>query len=173
MIISSSAHPELARLIRLDVPAADWRQAIRAAAEPLLEAGYIEPSYVAAMEEVMAELGPYFVIVPGVALAHARPEGRVKRSGVSLCRLAAPVRFGHAENDPVWLVVVLAGSTDDSHLDLLSSLARFLGSEDALDKVRQAGSPGEAAQALAPFLSTGTDGLPVDRDGRVKGQADG
>ncbi len=151
MCISPS---ELKNLVRLDVAAADWRQALQAAARPLLLEGYIEESYVSAMEQVVDEMGPYFVIVPGVALAHARPEGRVRRPGLSLCRLERPVPFGHEENDPVWLVIVLAGSTDDSHLGLLASLARFLGDEDSLGKVRQAGSAQVVADVLAPFLST-------------------
>lgn len=139
-------------MIQLDVTAGDWREAIQTAADPLVTAGYIRESYVAAMERVMEEMGPYFVIVPGVALAHARPEGRVLRSAISLCRLAEPVVFGHADNDPVWLVLVLAGSSDDSHLGLLAKLAAFLGDPLALEAVRTAGSPGEVAAVLNGFL---------------------
>lgn len=144
---------ELADLVLLDAPANDWREAIRLAARPLVRAGYIEEAYIAAMERVADEFGPYFVLAPGVALAHARPEGHVNRSGISLCRLAGPVPFGHEENDPVWLVVVLAGSTDDSHLGLLSCLARFLGDSESLGKVRHAGSARAVAEVLAPFLT--------------------
>jgi len=134
--------------IRLNVEAADWREAIRQAAKPLLDSGAITPSYVSAMEKVMEDLGPYFVIVPGVALAHARPEGGVLRPALALARLAAPVAFGHADNDPVWLVIVLAGSSNESHLGLLQQVARFLGNDAALFALRRAAMPEEAAEVV-------------------------
>lgn len=134
--------------IRLDIEAPGWREAIQQAAQPLLESGAITPAYVRAMEKVMEDLGPYFVIVPGVALAHARPEEGALRPAISAARLARPVAFGHADNDPVWLVIVLAGSNNESHLGLLQQVARFLGNEPALAELRRAATPQEAAAAL-------------------------
>lgn len=141
--------------VRLDVAAADWREAIRQAAQPLLAAGVITPGYVQAMERTREELGPYFVIVPGVALAHARPEAGALSPAVSIARLARPVAFGHRDNDPVWLVVVLAGATDESHLELLRRLAQFLGDESALAAMRQAATTSDAAAALNGALQSG------------------
>ncbi|MGE5591389.1 MAG: PTS sugar transporter subunit IIA [Bacillota bacterium] len=134
--------------VQLDVPAGDWREAIRRAAAPLVTGGAVTPSYVAAMERVMEEMGPYFVIVPGVALAHARPEEGALQPALALSRLSEPVNFGHEDNDPVWLVMVLAGSSDESHLGLLQQVARFLGDTAALERLRSAETPEEAA-ALA------------------------
>lgn len=145
---------EIEEFVLLDVRADDWRHAIRLAAGPLVRASFVEESYIAAMEKVVGDFGPYFVLVPGVALAHARPEGHVRRSGLSFCRLAPPVFFGHEENDPVWLVIVLAGSTDESHLGLLSCLARFLGDSESLNKVRHAGSVRAVAETLRPLVAT-------------------
>lgn len=133
------------RHIQLDIRARDWRDAIRLAAEPLVASGAITASYVAAMERVMEELGPYFVIAPGVALAHARPEEGALQPALGLSRLADPVQFGHQDNDPVWLVIVLAGSSNESHLGLLQQVARFLGDTVTLEGLRTVSTPDEAA----------------------------
>ncbi len=134
-----------AEMVKLDVTCRDWRDAIREAASPLIKSNAITPQYVDAMFRIMEQMGPYFVIVRGIALAHARPEEGVLKSGVSFARLLEPVKFGHEDNDPVWLVIVLAGSTNNSHIELLRQLARFLGDAEALEALRRAPDPGKAA----------------------------
>lgn len=51
-----------------------WPQALDICARPLLEAGVIEPAYVKAIVEQHRRLGPYYVLAPGLAMPHARPE---------------------------------------------------------------------------------------------------
>ena len=68
---------ELTRAIleaRVRVSVADWRAAIKAACQPLLDAGAIEERYVQRCIEIVQAQGPYIVLAPGLALAHARPE---------------------------------------------------------------------------------------------------
>ena len=60
--------------IRVDCPAATPEEAIREAGNALCRAGACSPQYVQAMVDSYRELGPYFVIAPGLALPHARPE---------------------------------------------------------------------------------------------------
>lgn len=52
----------------------EWPQALEVCARPLLEAGVIAPEYVTAIVEQHAKLGPYYVLAPGLAMPHARPE---------------------------------------------------------------------------------------------------
>jgi len=40
----------------------------------LVDTDAVFPSYVDAMVRAVEELGPYMVVAPGIALAHARPE---------------------------------------------------------------------------------------------------
>lgn len=128
--------------------AEDWRQAIALAGELLVEKGDVLPSYVMAMQRTCQEMGPYIVIRPGVALAHARPEEGALRPAVAFLRLDVPVAFGHPENDPVWLVIAFAGSTNESHIRLLQRIALLLGDEAALARIRQASSPAEVARIV-------------------------
>lgn len=124
--------------IALDVEAADWQEAVRAAGTLLVKSGQAETQYVDAMIRNAKELGPYIVIGPGFALPHARPEDGVKALGISMVRLRRPVNFGHKENDPVDLVFALAAVDHEMHLKALMQLSELLGSEEAVQQLRSA-----------------------------------
>ncbi|WP_020619351.1 BglG family transcription antiterminator [Paenibacillus daejeonensis] len=112
--------------IRLLEKVADWRTAIREAAQPLLAAGIIETRYVEAMIHKVDEHGPYIVLAPGVAIAHARPEDGVLRTGFSMLKLASPVAFGQEARHQVHTVFVLASADGESHLKPLAQLSVLL-----------------------------------------------
>lgn len=134
--------------IRLDVDAPDWRAAIRAAGELLGETGVAGDSYTDAMIRVVEEHGPYIVLTPGFALAHSRPDDSVTRTGMSLVRLAEPVRFGHDTNDPVTLVMALASVDSSAHQDALAALAGVLAAPERREALERAQTPDEVRDAL-------------------------
>src|SRR4051812_7546839 len=90
--------------VRLDVQVADWQEAIRTVGGLLVETGGTTDAYTAEMIRNVEENGPYIVLAPGFAFAHARPSPAVLRTGLSWVRLSGPVEFGHEANDPVTLV---------------------------------------------------------------------
>ena len=67
--------------------AEDWRAAVTLAGEALVRSGSALPEYSTEMIRMIEEHGPYVVIAPGLALAHARPSvppcrrRRQRRSG--------------------------------------------------------------------------------------------
>jgi PTS system ascorbate-specific IIA component len=90
--------------IALDVPAATWEDAVLAAGGLLERAGVAGPAYTGSMIDNVEANGPYIVVAPGFAFAHARPSPAVHRTGMSWVRLDEPVAFGHPTNDPrsIW-----------------------------------------------------------------------
>jgi PTS system ascorbate-specific IIA component len=124
--------------LRFQVHARDWEDALRIAAEPLVEAGHIEAGYVQAMIDAVREQGPYIVIAPGLALGHARPSADVHRACFAIATLDEPVEFGSAANDPVDIVVVLAAIDDKAHLGLLRRIVVFLNAEGSFERLRAA-----------------------------------
>ena len=64
--------------IVLDASAADWRDAIQQAGSLLENAGHCTPDYTQSMIDTVAHNGPYIVLTPGLALAHARPSAAVQ-----------------------------------------------------------------------------------------------
>ena len=134
--------------VRLQVKVSDWRSAVRAAGDLLVQAGCVLPAYIDAMINAVDELGPYMVLAPGLALAHARPEDGVLSMGISLITLATPVEFGSAANDPVRLVIAFGGTDHSSHLGLLAALAEFLEDEERRRRVAAIGSYQELVEML-------------------------
>ena len=119
--------------IRIKEKAADWEEAIRKAGAVLVEAGSIRPAYVEKMIQSVRELGPYIVIMPGFALAHAAPCEEVLKSDVALITLESPVEFG-SPNDPVSVVLCLGCTDSTSHLDTLSGIAETLLAEEKMEQ---------------------------------------
>lgn len=134
--------------IVLDAVAEDWEAAIRLSGGVLVQTGAVEGRYVDAMIRMVREAGPYIVISPGIALAHARPEEGVHRIAISLVRLRRPVAFGHKQNDPVDLVFTLAASDSDSHLTALMQLAELLLDPVRVQQIRRAGVPGDIIELV-------------------------
>jgi PTS system ascorbate-specific IIA component len=63
----------------------DWKQAITISAQPLLVDESINENYVEAIFRSHEELGPYYVLAPGLAMPHARPEQGAKKMGYPYC----------------------------------------------------------------------------------------
>lgn len=133
--------------IRVREKAADWEEAIRKAGAVLLSAGSITADYIENMVQSVRELGPYIVIMPGLALAHAAPCEAVIKSDVALITLESPVCFGSA-NDPVSVVLCLGCTDKTSHLDSLSQLAGMLLVEATVPEIAGAVSVDEVTQIL-------------------------
>ncbi|MDW8543154.1 PTS sugar transporter subunit IIA [Staphylococcus sp. mip270_02] len=111
-----------------------WEQAITIAANPLLTQDYFESSYVTAMIDSVKELGPYIVIAPEIAIAHARPNDDVKHIGLSLLKLNEHINFSE-EGHFASLIFVLSAVDNDGHLAILRSLATKLGNQDTVNQL--------------------------------------
>lgn len=131
--------------------AQDWREAIRAAGDGLVRSGATTDDYTDQMIETVEKLGPYIVIAPGLALAHARPSAAVLRTGLSWAGLARPVEFGHAHNDPVRLVVGLAGTDHAAHSTALAQLAQLMSTPGALDALTAAPTVSEVRNVITDY----------------------
>ena len=147
--------------IVLDHDASSWEEAIRAAGQLLVDADVAEARYLDAMVDVVNRLGAYIVLVPGVALGHARPEDGAKTLGFSLIRLADPVEFDAGKKDPVDLVFAFASPDDKVHLQALGAFADFVGGPDNLDELRAAET---AEDAHAIISKTDMDMSAADND---------
>ena len=134
--------------VALDLEAADWQQAVAAAGALLEATGVATAEYTAEMIASVEEKGPYIVIAPGFAFAHARPSPAVLRTGLSWVRLASPVEFGHPRNDPVDLVVALAATDAKAHTSAMAELAKVIGDPARRAALAAAADPAEILAIL-------------------------
>lgn len=134
--------------VRVEVRCEDWRDAVRASGRLLVETGAATEGYVDAIVAAVEEMGPYIVLAPGIAIAHARPEDGATAVGFSLVRLSEPVAFGSRKNDPVDLVFAFATPDTDEHIGALSTLAEFIESGSNLDRLRKAQTAEELYEVI-------------------------
>ncbi len=118
---------------------ADWEEAIRVGGRLMIDAGLVEPRYIDAIISNHKEMGPYFVIAPGIAMPHAKPENGVLATGYAIVTLNRPVQFGDEDNDPVD-VLVFAGAVDreEHNQEAVPQIAELCDSEQYIAELRKA-----------------------------------
>lgn len=118
----------------------DWREAVKVACQPLIDKGCIEPRYIDAIYKSHEKIGPYYVLGPGIAMPHARPEDGVNQLSLALTIVEQGVEFGAHENDPVKLLIVLAATDNDSHINAIMKLAELFDNDKDIQKLFNAKS---------------------------------
>jgi len=134
--------------IDIAAEASDWRAAVTLAGDALARSGAATPAYSREMIRMIEEHGPYVVIAPGLALAHARPGPEVLADGLAIVTLATPVNFGHPHNDPVSVVLGLAIKTVEQHLAVVAAVANVFNDSTAIAELAAATSAHEVRQIM-------------------------
>jgi ascorbate PTS system EIIA or EIIAB component len=127
----------------LGATAADWRAAVTLTGGALAASGATTPAYGGEMVRMMEQHGPYVVIAPGLALAHARPGPEVRADGLAVVTLATPIEFGHPYNDPVRVVLGLAIVLGGDHLGAVAAVANVFNDSDAVERLATAATAAE------------------------------
>ncbi len=118
--------------IRLNQPSVSKEEAIQSAGELLAELGYVDASYVDAMQEREKIVTTYMGM--GVAIPHGttQAKGTVKKTGIVLLQYPEGVDFGE---EKAQLVFGIAGIGDE-HLDLLAKICEMLEDEEVLEELK-------------------------------------
>ncbi|HDG1701722.1 PTS sugar transporter subunit IIA [Kluyvera ascorbata] len=125
----------------------DWKQAITLSAQPLLAKGAITEDYIKAIFNSHQELGPYYVLAPGLAMPHARPEQGAIKNGLSLLHIKQGVSFDADENDPIYVVIMLCALSGEEHINMITALAEIFSDDERLAALLEASSM-EAIQSV-------------------------
>ena len=134
--------------IVLGAHAENWRAAVTLAGEALAASGAAQRGYSLEMIRMIEEHGPYVVIAPGLALAHARPGPQVLHDGLSIVTLAEPVSFGHPHNDPVSVVLGLAVASVTEHLAAVAAVANVFNDSSAITELAAATTAAEVLKIM-------------------------
>lgn len=118
----------------------DWKKAIRLSAQPLLAKKAMTEEYIEAIFNSHQELGPYYVLAPGLAMPHARPEQGAIKNGLSLLHIKQGVSFDAEENDPVYVVIMLCALSGDEHINMITALADIFSDDERLSALLTASS---------------------------------
>lgn len=123
--------------IRLNAEASTWQEVVKIGVDLLVEADVVEPRYYQAILDGVERFGPYFVIAPGLAMPHGRPEEGVKKTGFALVTLKTPMVFNHEDNDPVDILITLAAVDARAHQeDGIMQIVNLFEDEANFDRLR-------------------------------------
>ena len=128
--------------IRIERQKAKWQEAIKIAGNLLLKNGSITESYINEMIHTVLEFGPYIVIAPGMAIAHAAPSASVLWDDISLVVFKDPVYFD-SQNDPVKLLFAFSASKKEQHLEQLVKLSTLLSEEETVQALEESNTEEE------------------------------
>ena len=121
--------------IRLGLSAATWQEAVKLAVEPLIESGAVQPQYYDAIVESTEEYGPYYILMPGMAMPHARPEAGVNRDAFSLITLTEPVTF--SDGKEVSVLLSLAATSSKIHTSVaIPQIIALFELENSIERIK-------------------------------------
>jgi ascorbate PTS system EIIA or EIIAB component len=124
---------------RFQVDAGDWKEAVKAGTDILVEAGTVTEQYYHEILAGVEELGPYFIMAPGMAMPHGRPEGGVLENSFAIVTLKEPVNFGDPDNDPIDILITLAAvDAKTQNEDAIIQVVTLLDDEKAMADLRKA-----------------------------------
>ena len=150
-LIKFLSHNEV---VSLQAEAADWRAAVKLGTDLLEQAGTINSNYYTAICKSVEELGPYFLLAPGLAMPHARPEQGVLEDSFALVTLKTPVNFGDENNDPIDILITMAAkSSKVQNESAIVQIIELLENEDRLVQLRAARTKADLQQIFASMES--------------------
>lgn len=127
-------------LIKIHKGGIDWKDAIRVGTDLLVE-NKIATSQLA--EEIINstnDLGPYYILLPRLAMAHTRPGEYNLKPGMSLVVFKDTVKFSSNPRHDVNVLFTLSAIDDNSHIDILSKMAIMFnstGNENLINKAME------------------------------------
>lgn len=128
--------------------AQNLQEAVDFSMSSLLANRYINENYIQAIKDSTISNGPYYILAPGVAMPHARPECGALKTGMSLTLLRQDVQFTD-EDDGIKLLIGLSSADSDSHIGAIQALSELLCEEDVLAALLAAKSEKELADIIA------------------------
>ncbi|MDD6384520.1 MAG: PTS sugar transporter subunit IIA [Streptococcus hyointestinalis] len=126
--------------IRLGLTAKDWQEAVKLSVDPLVESGAVLPEYYDAIIASTKEHGPYYILTPGMAMPHARPEAGVQRDAFSLITLTEPVTFTDGKEVSVLLTLAATSSAIHASVAIPQIIALFE-LDNAIDRLLACKTP--------------------------------
>lgn len=120
--------------IRLGESAKTWQEAVKKSVLPLIDSGAVKEEYYQAIIDSTQKYGPYYILMPGMAMPHARPEAGVIRDAFSLITLTESVTF--SDGKEVQVLVALAATSSAIHTSVaIPQIIALFDLENAIERL--------------------------------------
>ncbi len=129
--------------------ASSWEEAVKLGTDTLVRSGAIEERYYDEIVKTTKELGPYYILAPGVAMPHSRPEAGVIRDCFGITVLNEPVKFGDEDHEYAQVLFTLAATTSDAHAEVaIPQIVDILDEEENIQRLIDAGAVEEILEII-------------------------
>ncbi|MGL5732484.1 MAG: PTS sugar transporter subunit IIA [Metamycoplasmataceae bacterium] len=123
-------------LIKISNKSLNWEDAVREGVDLLVQNDVCLPTFADEIIKSVEKFGPYFILMPKLALAHAAPGDYIKKSGLSLIVFKEEIKFSDSQSHNVQLLFTLAAKDESSHIDLLMKFAElFQEDKDLINRI--------------------------------------
>lgn len=139
-------------LIKIEDKKCDWESAIRKGVDLLVKQDIATEELAESIIKNTKELGPYYVLMPQVALAHTSPGSYNKKVGLSLVIFREPISFSKNERHNVNLLFTLSALDSNSHMDVLSKFAQRMSEKGIVEKALNAKSTEEILEIFEGII---------------------
>lgn len=146
----------------MGLSAASWQEAVKLAVQPLIDSGAVTSEYYDAIIASTEKYGPYYVLMPGMAMPHAEAGVGVKRNAFALITLSQPVTF--SDGKEVSVLLTLAATDPSIHTTVaIPQIVALFELEDAISRLVACRTPEEVLALVdesknSPYL----EGLDLD-----------
>lgn len=120
------------KLIKIIDQKMDWKEAIREGVGLLSTNNYCGSQLSEEIIKSVEKHGPYFIIMPGVALAHAEPTKHNYKIGISLIKFNQVISFSDEKRHDINLLFTLSAVDANSHLDILVKFSNLFTEQENL-----------------------------------------
>lgn len=127
-------------LVQTDVDAVTWRDAVYSVGKLLKQQGKIEDSFIDSMLSTVEKLGPYMILLPGVAFFHGAPQSGVHETCLSFVTFKEDVVFTDFENQHIQCAFGFGAVDAGSHMQMMVKMAALFQDEEFLELARNHGS---------------------------------
>ncbi|MBR4610463.1 MAG: PTS sugar transporter subunit IIA [Erysipelotrichaceae bacterium] len=112
-----------------------WQDSIYGAAQPMVADGTLDNQYLDKIIENVNTYGPYFIIMPDVAMPHSTLGGTgVYKTEIGFCKVKEPVVFDpNDETKNARLFFTLAAVDNEQHLQNMVQLSEMLVKEGIVE----------------------------------------
>ena len=112
-----------------------WQHSIYGAAQPMVADGTLDNQYLDKIIENVNTYGPYFIIMPDVAMPHSTLGGTgVYKTAIGFCKVKEPVVFDpNDETKNARLFFTLAAVDNEQHLQNMVQLSEMLVKEGIVE----------------------------------------
>lgn len=127
-----------------------WAEAVKVTTAYLETKGYVTSDYASAIIQSTVDNGPYYVLCPGIAMPHARPEAGVLKTGLGIHVFPTAVDFG-SDMGPANVLLTLAATDSDTHIEVIQALSEMLVDEANITKLAAASSKEDVLNIIKSY----------------------